>query len=46
MGIRITIVLDEYNAKKLRTLQAKKICKSEKSVSFSKVLNEVLRKSL
>ena len=46
MAIRVTIMLDEYNVKKLRTLQAKMISKSKKSVSFSKVLDEVLRKSL
>ena len=40
--IRVTIMLDEEFAKKLRVRQAKLISKSKKSVSYSKVLNEVL----
>ena len=43
---RITIVLDDDNIKKLRILQAKKIRESDKSVSFSRVINDVLRKKL
>ncbi len=46
MGIRVTIVLDEVLVKKLRNIQSKKISKSNKSVSFSKVINEELRKAL
>jgi len=46
MSRRITIVLDDDNIKKLRTIQAKKIRESEKSVSFSRVINDVLRKKL
>jgi len=46
MSNRITIVLDEENHKKLRNLQAKKIKESTKSVSFSKVINEVIEKGL
>ncbi len=46
MSRRITIVLDDDNIKKLRTIQAKKIKESEKSVSFSRVINDVLRKQL
>ena len=46
MAIRVTIMLDEYNAKKLRTLQAEKLSMFNRSVSLSRVLNEVLRKSL
>jgi len=46
MSKRITIVLDDDNIKKLRTIQAKKIKESDKSVSFSRVLNDVLRKKL
>jgi len=42
----ITIVLDDDNIKKLRTIQVKKIKESDKSVSFSRVLNDVLRKQL
>ena len=46
MGIRITIMLDDDNSKKLRVLQAKKLKESNKSISFSRVLNDVLRKGL
>jgi len=46
MSRRITIVLDDDNIKKLRTIQAKKIKESDKSVSFSRVINDVLRKNL
>jgi len=38
-------MLDEELAKKLRVRQAKLINKSKTSVSFSKVLNEVLNES-
>ena len=40
--IRVTIMLDEEIAKKLRVRQAKLIQLSKNSVSFSRVLNEVL----
>jgi len=43
---RITVMLDKDLAKKLRTMQAKMIQNSAKSVSFSSVLNSVLRKAL
>jgi len=46
MSRRITIVLDDDNIKKLRTIQAKRIKESDKSVSFSRVINDVLRKNL
>ena len=46
MSKRITIILDDDLAKKLREKQAKLIKNSTKSVSFSRVLNETLRKSL
>jgi hypothetical protein len=46
MGKRITIVLDDDIDKKLRLLQAKAIQNSNSSVSFSKVMNEVLVKGL
>jgi len=45
-GKRVTIVLDDSLAKKLRIIQSKKISKSNKSVSFSNVINEELRKVL
>ena len=42
MSIRITIVLDESNAEKLRGIQSKMIKSSTKSVSFSRVINRVV----
>ncbi len=46
MGTRVTIVLDDAIAEKLRNLQAKMIKTSSKSVSFSHVLNIVLEEGL
>ena len=46
MGIRVTIVIDENNAEKLRNIQAKLIKNSSKSVSFSHVLNRVVEEGL
>ncbi len=46
MPKRITVVLDDELVKKLRIVQSKKIVKSGKSISFSRVINEELRKSL
>jgi len=46
MSKRITVVLDDAVVKKLRMIQSKKIAKSKKSVSFSRVINEELRKDL
>lgn len=46
MGLRVTIVLDDINAEKLRNLQAKQIKSSTKSISFSRVVNEVLEEGL
>jgi hypothetical protein len=46
MGTRITVVLDDDLLKKLREKQAKLIKESVKSVSFSRVLNDTLRKSI
>jgi len=43
MAKRITIMLDDALKKKLHEIQAKQIRESKKSVSFSRVLNEVLR---
>lgn len=43
---RVTIMLDKDLAKKLRARQAKEIQSSSSSISFSRVLNDVLRKSL
>jgi len=46
MAKRITIMLDDHLLKKLHEIQAKQIKDSTKSVSFSRVLNEVARKGL
>jgi len=46
MAKRITIMLDDDLVKKLHEIQAKQIKQSTKSVSFSCVVNELLRKSL
>jgi len=46
MAKRITVVLDDQVVKKLRIIQSKKISKSTKHVSFSRVINEELRKAL
>ena len=46
MGKRITIVLDDDLVKKLHEIQAKQIRESVKTVSFSKVLNDTVRKGL
>ena len=46
MAKRVTIMLDEDLDKKLRLIQAKAIQSTTSSVSFSTVLNEVIRNSL
>ena len=46
LGKRITIILDDDLLKKLHEIQAKQIKKTQKSISFSRVLNEVVRKSI
>ena len=46
MSKRITIVLDDDLVKKLHEKQAALIKKSSNSVSFSSVLNEILRKAI
>ncbi len=46
MAKRITIILDDVLVKKLYEIQAKQIKNSTNSVSFSHVLNEVLRTGL
>jgi len=46
MAKRITIVLDDDIDKKLRLLQAKAIQNTNSSVSFSKIMNEVLAKGI
>lgn len=44
MAKRVTIMLDDDLDKKLRMIQAKLIQSTNKSVSFSEVINETLRK--
>jgi uncharacterized hydantoinase/oxoprolinase family protein len=46
MARRTTVMIDDDLVKKLRERQAKLIKESINSVSFSKVLNEVIRKGL
>jgi predicted transcriptional regulator len=46
MAKRVTIMLDDDLVKKLYEIQAKQVRQSTKSVSFSSVLNQVLRKGL
>ena len=46
MSQRITIVFADDLVKKLRDKQAKLIRESTKSVSFSQVVNETLRKQI
>jgi len=46
MAKRVTIMIDDDIAKKLHLIQAKAIQSTTNSVSFSKVLNEVIRKKL
>ena len=46
MGKRITIVLEDDLVKKLHDIQAKLIRESQKSVSFSRVLNDIVRAGL
>ncbi len=45
MARRVTVVIDDDNLKKLYAKQSAEIKKSSKSVSFSHVVNETLRKS-
>ncbi|NQV40188.1 MAG: hypothetical protein HQ505_06575 [Nitrosopumilus sp.] len=46
MAKRITIMIDDDLVKKLHERQSKLIKESVNSVSFSRVLNEIVRKSL
>ena len=46
MAKRVTIMLDDDLDKKLRLIQAKAIQNTNSSVSFSRVVNETLRKKL
>ncbi len=46
MGKRVTIMFDDDLNKKIRLRQSKIIQQTQSSYSFSKTLNEVLRKGL
>jgi predicted transcriptional regulator len=46
MAKRVTIMLDDDLDKKIRLVQAKAIQSTNSSVSFSSVLNEILRNKL
>ena len=46
MAKRVTIMIDEDLDKKVRLKQAKLIQKTNKSVSYSQVINEIIRKNL
>ncbi len=46
MSKRVTIMIDEDLDKKIRMRQAKLIQQEQSSYSYSRVLNETLRKSL
>lgn len=46
MAKRITLLLDDDTMKKLRVIQAKMIQTESSSVSFSRVINEILTNSL
>ena len=42
----VTLIIDDENLKKLRTLQSKTISQSMSNVSFSRVVNDVLKTGL
>jgi len=46
MNRRITITIDKNLESKLRTIQAAKITDTNKSVSFSQILNMILHEGL
>lgn len=46
MSKRVTIMIDDDLDKKLRMRQAKLIQQEQTSYSYSRVLNEVIRKSI
>ena len=46
MAKRVTIVLDNDLIIKLRKIQAEQIKNTSSSVSFSKIINDVIRKSI
>ena len=46
MAKRVTIMIDDDLDKKLRMIQAKMIQTTSESVSYSKVINEMLKKGI
>ena len=46
MKRRVTITLDNTLVSKIRAIQAKKISETKKAVSFSSVVNDVLKQGL
>jgi hypothetical protein len=46
MTKRITIMIGDEIDKKLRLIQAKEITKTSSSISYSQVVNDMLRKQL
>jgi len=46
MSKRVTIMIEDNLDKKIRMLQAKQIQQEQSSVSYSRILNEQLRKGL
>ena len=46
MSKRVTIMVDDDLDRKLRLLQAKRISQKQTSYSYSKTINEIIRKSL
>jgi len=43
---KVTVIIDDDLVKKLREMQAKQIQTSVKTVSYSQVINQLLRKNL
>jgi hypothetical protein len=46
MAKRVTIMIEDDLDKKLRLIQAKEITKTSSSISYSQVINDMLRKQL
>jgi len=46
MPQRVTITLDPYLVSIIKNLQAKKITETNKPISFSNIINEVLKQGL
>jgi len=46
MAKRITIMIDDDLDRKLRLIQAKQITRTSESISYSRVINEAIRKQL